>query len=55
MMTELAAPFVSALSSADDFTKVKIKNETFDLVKQRFPNGQFLVIDSSALVIYGEK
>lgn len=55
MMTELAAPFVSALSSVDDFIRVKIKSEAFDLVKQRFPNGQFLVIDSSALVIYGEK
>ena len=54
MMTEIAAPFVAALSKADDTTKAKIKNEVFDLIRQKYPDGN-VVIDSSALVIAGEK
>lgn len=54
MMTEVAAPFVAALSKADDTTKAKIKNEVFDLIRQKYPDGN-VVIDSSALVIAGEK
>ncbi|MDB5121868.1 MAG: methyltransferase type 11 [Sphingobacteriales bacterium] len=54
MMTEVAAPFVAALSKADDAMKDKIKNEVYQLVKEKYPDGN-VVIDSSALVIYGEK
>jgi len=54
MMTEVAAPFVAALSKAEDKMRAKIKSEVFDLVAQKFPDGNVL-IDSSALVIYGEK
>lgn len=54
MMTEVAAPFVAALSKADDAMKSKIKSEVFDLVNQKYPDGNVL-IDSSALIIYGEK
>ncbi|MEO6348889.1 MAG: class I SAM-dependent methyltransferase [Aquaticitalea sp.] len=54
MMTEVAAPFAAALSKADDHMKSKIESEVFDLVDQKFPDGNVL-IDSSALVIYGEK
>lgn len=54
MMTEIAAPFVAALSKADDAMKAKIKNEVFDLIRQKYPDGN-VVIDSSALVIAGEK
>lgn len=54
MMTEVAAPFVAALGKADDTTKAKIKNEVFDLIRQKYPDGN-VVIDSSALVIAGEK
>ena len=54
MMTEIAAPFVAALSKADDAMKAKIKNEVFDLIRQKYPDGN-IVIDSSALVIAGEK
>ena len=54
MMTEIAAPFVSALSNADEPTKEKIRAEVFDLVHNSFPDGN-VAIDSSALVIYGEK
>jgi ubiquinone/menaquinone biosynthesis C-methylase UbiE len=53
-MTEIAAPVVAALSKADDTLKTKIKNEVFELVNQKYTEGQ-VKIDSSALVIYGEK
>ncbi|MDI9256836.1 class I SAM-dependent methyltransferase [Flavobacterium sedimenticola] len=54
MMTEVAAPFVAALSKADDATKEKIKTEVFQAVKDKFPDGN-VHIDASALVISGEK
>lgn len=54
MMTEVAAPFVSALSKADETMRQKIKIEVFQLVNQRYSDGN-VVIDSSALIIYGEK
>jgi hypothetical protein len=34
--------------------KEKIKTETYAVVNEKFPDGN-IVIDSSALVIYGEK
>jgi ubiquinone/menaquinone biosynthesis C-methylase UbiE len=54
MQTEVAAPIVAALSTASDEMKEKIKTETYAVVDQKFPDGN-IVIDSSALVIYGEK
>lgn len=54
MMTEVAAPVVAALSKADDAMKAKIKAEVYQALNQKYPNGN-IVIDSSALVIYGEK
>jgi len=54
MMTEVGAPIVAALSKADEPMKEKIKREVFELVNQKFPDGN-VVIDSSALIIYGEK
>lgn len=54
MMTEVAAPFVAALSKADDAMKEKIRKEVYQLVNERYPDGN-VQIDSSALVIYGEK
>lgn len=54
MMTEVAAPFVAALSKADGAMKEKIKREVYQAVNQKYPDGNIL-IDSSALVIYGEK
>ena len=54
MMTEVGAPIVAALSKADDEIKAKIKSEVYELINQKYPNGK-VVIDSSALVIYGEK
>lgn len=54
MMTEVGAPIVAALSKADDAMKTKIKGEVYQTVNQKYPDGN-VVIDSSALVIYGEK
>ena len=53
-MTEVAAPVVAALSNADDFMKTKIKNEVFQKVTEKYPDGN-VMIDSSALVIFGKK
>ncbi|MBA0884009.1 class I SAM-dependent methyltransferase [Flavobacterium undicola] len=54
MMTEIAAPFVAALSKADDAMRAKIKKEVSELINERFPDGN-VSIPSSAIVIYGEK
>jgi len=53
-MNEVAAPVVAALSKADAATKEKIKNEVYQAVNQRYPDGN-IQIESSALVVYGEK
>jgi ubiquinone/menaquinone biosynthesis C-methylase UbiE len=53
-MNEVAAPVVAALSKADDAVKEKIRNEAYQAVNQRYPGGN-IQIDSSALVVYGEK
>ena len=54
MMTELAAPFVAALSKADVAMREKIRNEVIEQVNAKYPDGK-VEIDSSALMIYGEK
>lgn len=54
MMTEVAAPFVAALSKADEEMTTKIREEVFELLRQKYPDGK-VIIGSSALVIYGEK
>lgn len=54
LMTEIAAPFVAALSKADDAMKAKIKSEVFDTINQKYSSGK-VVIDASAWVIYSEK
>lgn len=54
MMTEVAAPFVAALSKADDAMREKIKEEVFQTVNQKYSKDN-VFIDSSALVICGEK
>ncbi|NMH27727.1 class I SAM-dependent methyltransferase [Flavobacterium silvaticum] len=54
MMTEVAAPFVAALSNADNAMREKIKKEVLELVSDRYPeNG--VMIEGNSLVIYGEK
>ena len=54
MQTEVGAPIVAALGKANDDVKEKIKIETYAAISQKYPDGN-IIIDSSALVIYGEK
>jgi len=54
MMTEIAAPFVAALSNADDAMKEKIRKEVFQLVGEKYPDG-LVNIEAGSLVVYGEK
>ena len=54
MQTEVGAPIVAALGKASDDVKEKIKIETYAALSQKYPDGN-IIIDSSALVIYGEK
>lgn len=54
MMTEVAAPFVSALNQADDDMKQKIKEEVFQTIHEKFPKGD-VNISASSLLICGEK
>lgn len=53
-MTEVVAPVVAALSSADEAMKAKIRSEVFESIDNRYPDGH-IAIDSNALVSYGEK
>jgi len=54
MMTEVGAPIVAALSNTDDAMREKIKAEVYHVVNEKYPDGN-VIIDSSAIVIYGEK
>ncbi|HNS12714.1 MAG TPA: class I SAM-dependent methyltransferase [Bacteroidia bacterium] len=54
MMTDVAAPFVAALSKADEAMKAKIKKEVYDIIQQKYPEGK-VNIDASTLVISGQK
>lgn len=54
MMTEIGAPIVAALSNADDAVREKIKKEVYHVVGEKYPDGN-VIMDSSAIVIYGEK
>ena len=54
MQTEVGAPIVAALSKAEDEMKEKIKKEVYEKLNQKYPDGN-IIIDSGALVIYGEK
>lgn len=54
LITEIAAPVVAGLSNAKDEMKAKIKDEVYQTMNQKFPDGNIL-INSSAQVIYGEK
>ncbi|WP_317899889.1 class I SAM-dependent methyltransferase [Aurantibacillus circumpalustris] len=54
IMTEVAAPVVEGLGKADTWMAEKIKTEVFQVVNQKYPQGNILM-DSSALLIYGEK
>jgi hypothetical protein len=53
-MTEVVAPIVAVLSNADEAMKEKIKMELYNIMSERYPDGN-VKIDSSSIVIYGEK
>ena len=53
-MSEVVGPVVSALSLADNAAKEKIKTEVYQLVNEKYSDGNVL-ISSSALVISGTK
>lgn len=54
MMTEVAAPVAAGLGKTDEATREKIKEEVYQALNQKYPDGN-IVIDASALVISGEK
>ena len=54
MMTEVAAPFVAALSKADEAMQKKIKEEAIQLVRDKYPDNK-VSIASLALLVCGEK
>jgi len=53
-MTEVVAPVVAALGNASNAMKIKIKAEVFETINQKYEQGR-VAIDSSALIVYGEK
>lgn len=54
MMNEVAAPVVAALNSADKDTRDVVKTQVYEKVNHAYPEGD-VVLDASALVVYGEK
>lgn len=54
MQIELGAPVSAILNKATDDESKKIKADTMKAINNKFPNGH-IAIDSSALIIYGEK
>lgn len=54
MMTEVVAPVVAALKSADDDIKEKIKREVYNTVSEKYPDGN-VIMDSGSIVVYGVK
>ena len=54
MMTEIAAPVVAALNKTDDEMIEKIKREVYELINQKYPEGN-VVLNGSCLLISGEK
>jgi ubiquinone/menaquinone biosynthesis C-methylase UbiE len=53
-MTDVAAPVVAALSNADCDMLVKVRRDVFNLIKQKYPDGE-VALECNAFVIYGEK
>ena len=52
-MTEIAAPFVGALSNADDESVQRIKEGVINSINERYPDETS--IDTNGILIYGEK
>jgi len=54
-MNEVAAPVVAAMSKAGDAMKIKIKQDVFEGIKQKYPIVTPLKMDFQATLLYGEK
>jgi len=54
MMTEVGAPIVAALSKADESMRQKIKKEVYQLVNEKYPDGN-ISISGSAVILSAEK
>lgn len=53
-MNDVVAPVVAAMNKADDAMKLKIKNEVFELVDQKYPDKK-AALDYGAVIVCGEK
>jgi ubiquinone/menaquinone biosynthesis C-methylase UbiE len=53
-INDVAAPVVAAMNQADDQMKLKIKNEVFALMKEKYPV-QPSHFESEAIIVFGEK
>jgi ubiquinone/menaquinone biosynthesis C-methylase UbiE len=53
-MSDMAAPVIAVMDTADDATKTAIKNDVYDLINANSTNGRAL-LDFGAIIIYGEK
>jgi ubiquinone/menaquinone biosynthesis C-methylase UbiE len=53
-VSEVVGPLVTALSQADTDTRAKIKTELYEVVSQKYPDGNVL-IDANAMIISGQK
>ena len=47
-------PVVAAMNKADDAMKLKIKNDVFELVDQKYPDKK-AALDYGAVIVCGEK
>ncbi len=54
-MNELAAPVVSAMRKADEATRVKIKKEVYETVRNKYKADGPLKLDYHAIILTGEK
>ncbi len=53
-MSDMAAPVIAVMDTADEATKMAIKNDVYDLINANSTNGRAL-LDFGAIIIYGEK
>jgi len=54
-MNELAAPVVSAMRKADEATRVKIKKEVYEAVRENYKAEGPIQLDYHAIQLRGEK
>lgn len=54
VMAEVAGPVITAMNKADHAMKEKIKREVFEIMDEKYPDGE-ASFDYSAIIIHGEK